>query len=94
MGLTEERIREQHRYIDELNEKLKPFKIFKSIECDILGDGALDYSNNVLSTFDLVIRFGAFEFEDDGRKSNDAVTERHSQPIHYNSGSYDGPVIA
>ncbi|WP_205510638.1 helix-hairpin-helix domain-containing protein [Longitalea arenae] len=54
-GLTEERIREQHRYIDELNEKLKPFKIFKSIECDILGDGALDYSNNVLSTFDLVI---------------------------------------
>ena len=54
-GLTEERIREQHRYIDELNEKLQPFKIFKSIECDILGDGALDYSNNVLSTFDLVI---------------------------------------
>jgi DNA polymerase (family 10) len=54
-GLTEERIREQHRYIDELNEKLKPFKIFKSIECDILGDGALDYSDNVLSTFDLVI---------------------------------------
>jgi DNA polymerase (family 10) len=54
-GLTEERIREQHRYIDELNEQFKPFKIFKSIECDILGDGALDYSNNVLSTFDLVI---------------------------------------
>lgn len=54
-GLTEERIREQHHYIDELNEKLKPFKIFKSIECDILGDGALDYSNNVLATFDLVI---------------------------------------
>lgn len=54
-GLSEERIREQHRYIDELNSKLAPFRIFKSIECDILGDGALDYSNNVLSTFDLVI---------------------------------------
>lgn len=54
-GLSEERIREQHIHIDELNEKLKPFKIFKSIECDILNDGALDYSNNVLSTFDLVI---------------------------------------
>lgn len=54
-GLTEERIKEQHRYVDELNDKLKPFKIFKSIECDILNDGALDYSNNVLSTFDLVI---------------------------------------
>lgn len=54
-GLTEERIREQHRQIDMLNEQYKPFKIFKSIECDILGDGSMDYSNNILSTFDLVI---------------------------------------
>ena len=54
-GLTIERIKEQHRYIDELNAKLKPFKIFKSIECDILNDGSLDYSNDILATFDLVI---------------------------------------
>jgi DNA polymerase (family 10) len=54
-GLQEDRIREQHRYIDELNEKLKPFRIFKSIECDILNDGGLDYSPSILSTFDLVI---------------------------------------
>src|SRR6188768_162578 len=54
-GLSEERIREQHRQVDQLNEQYKPFKIFKSIECDILGDGSMDYSNNILSTFDLVI---------------------------------------
>jgi len=54
-GLSEERIREQHRQIDLLNEQYKPFKIFKSIESDILGDGSMDYSNNILSTFDLVI---------------------------------------
>lgn len=54
-GLSEERIREQHRYIDELNQQLAPFKIFKSIECDILNDGNLDYSDSILSTFDLVI---------------------------------------
>jgi DNA polymerase (family X) len=54
-GLNEERIKEQHRYIDELNTKLAPFKIFKSIECDILNDGSLDYTDNILSTFDLVI---------------------------------------
>ncbi|MEP7279657.1 MAG: helix-hairpin-helix domain-containing protein [Bacteroidota bacterium] len=54
-GLREERIREQHRYVDELNEKHKPFRIFKSIECDILNDGSLDYTSNILSTFDLVI---------------------------------------
>ena len=54
-GLTEDRIKAQHAQIDELNEKLKPFRIFKSIECDILSDGSLDYTNNILSTFDLVI---------------------------------------
>ena len=54
-GLTVERIKEQHHYVDELNNKLKPFKIFKSIECDILNDGSLDYSNDILATFDLVI---------------------------------------
>ena len=54
-GLSEEKIKEQHRYIDELNNQLASFKIFRSIECDILGDGSMDYPNNVLSTFDLVI---------------------------------------
>jgi DNA polymerase (family 10) len=54
-GLTVERLIAQHAEIDELNRKLAPFVIFKSIESDILGDGALDYSNDILSTFDLVI---------------------------------------
>ncbi len=54
-GLSEEKIREQHELVDELNEKVTPFKIFKSIESDILNDGSLDYSDNILSTFDLVI---------------------------------------
>ncbi len=54
-GLTEERIRAQHEQINTLNSKLKDFKIFKSIESDILYDGSLDYSNAVLATFDIVI---------------------------------------
>ncbi len=54
-GLDENRIREQHLYIDELNRQIAPFKIFKSIESDILNDGNLDYSDAILSTFDLVI---------------------------------------
>lgn len=54
-GLNEEQIKAQHDLVNELNNKLKPFKIFKSIESDILNDGSLDYSNDVLSTFDLVI---------------------------------------
>lgn len=54
-GLTPERIAAQHIEIDVLNIKLAPFKIFKSIEADILNDGQLDYSDNVLAQFDLVI---------------------------------------
>jgi DNA polymerase (family 10) len=54
-GLTEERIISQHEEIDELNKKLYPFKIFNSIESDILTDGSLDYSNEVLNSFDIVI---------------------------------------
>ena len=54
-GLSEEKIVAQQVYIDELNTRFHPFRIFKGIECDILFDGSLDYSNTVLSTFDLVI---------------------------------------
>ena len=54
-GLQEERIKQQHLQIDELNKKLAPFRIFKSIESDILSDGSLDYSESVLKSFDLVI---------------------------------------
>jgi DNA polymerase (family X) len=54
-GLKEDKLKEQHAYVDELNKKLLPFRIFKSIESDILNDGSLDYSTPVLKTFDLVI---------------------------------------
>ena len=54
-GLNEAQISAQHELVDQLNEKLSPFKIFKSIESDILNDGNLDYSDSILSTFDLVI---------------------------------------
>lgn len=54
-GLSVERIEAQHKYIDELNSKLNGFRIFKSIEADILGDGSLDYDDETLATFDLVI---------------------------------------
>ncbi len=54
-GLQEDRIRAQHKEIDLLNKKLAPFVIFKSIESDILNDGSLDYPDEILDLFDLVI---------------------------------------
>ena len=54
-GLTEEKLRAQHDEIDGLNSKLKNFYIFKGIECEILSDGSLDYSDEILAEFDFVI---------------------------------------
>lgn len=54
-GLQEDRIIAQHKEIDLLNKKLAPFVIFKSIESDILNDGSLDYPDEILALFDVVI---------------------------------------
>jgi DNA polymerase (family 10) len=55
-GLKVEEVREQQREVDELNRRLGPsFRVFKGIESDILADGSLDYPNDVLKSFDLVI---------------------------------------
>ena len=54
-GLSVERVRQQHHEIDQLNAELAPFRIFKGIESDILGDGSLDYPSDVLASFDFVV---------------------------------------
>ncbi len=54
-GLSIERVAEQHKEIEALNKKLAPFRILKGIESDILTDGSLDYPDDILDTFDLVV---------------------------------------
>lgn len=54
-GLQVERVYAQMEEIDQLNAELAPFKVFKSIESDILNDGSLDYEEEVLGSFDFVI---------------------------------------
>ncbi len=58
-GLSEDQVFSQQKEVDELNQKFAAeglkFTIFKGIESDILGDGSLDYADDVLSTFDYVV---------------------------------------
>lgn len=54
-GLTEDRVIAQHAEIDLLNRDFDDFKIFKGIESDILFDGSLDYSDEILSSFDFIV---------------------------------------
>lgn len=54
-GLSIENIKKQHEEIDRLNSIYKPFQILKGIECDIKSDGSLDYPDEILDSFDVVI---------------------------------------
>ncbi len=54
-GLDEKRLLAQIKLIDELNGRLKNFTILKGIEVDILRNGALDLSNDVLKELDLCV---------------------------------------
>ena len=55
-GLSIDRVREQWEAIDALNRRYNgTFRVFKGTECDILGDGALDYPDELLDGFDYVV---------------------------------------
>jgi DNA polymerase (family 10) len=77
-GLTPERVRQQQAEIDSINKRLKKFKIFKGTECDILADGRLDYSDDVLATFDYVVASVHSHF----KQSREEMTARILRAIH------------
>ncbi len=54
-GLDEARLAQQSKEIDRLNRKWSDFRILKGLECDILPDGDLDLSPEVLGKLDFVI---------------------------------------
>ena len=59
-GLSPERVAQQQEEIRRLNAAFAsdggpPFRILSGIESDILVDGSLDYADNVLETFDLIV---------------------------------------
>ena len=72
-GLTVDRLRKQGDEIRALNEELlhdggPPFRILHGSEVDIMGDGSLDFPDDVLAELDLVVasvhtRFGMSERE-------------------------------
>src|SRR5207248_9875664 len=53
-GLAADDVRRQGEEIAAANELLAPFRILRGIECDILPDGRLDLSDEVLAELDWV----------------------------------------
>jgi DNA polymerase (family 10) len=54
-GLSPERVEEQRAVIESLNHDLAPFRILHGTEMEIRADGALDYPDDLLATFDVVL---------------------------------------
>lgn len=55
-GLNEDALKRQREEVESLREEYKGrIRIFHGIECDILRDGALDFSDEVLATLDFVV---------------------------------------
>jgi DNA polymerase (family X) len=62
-GVSVEDLWKQIRFIDKLNPRLNGIRVLKSAEVDILGDGALDYPDDLLQELDYTVcsvhsRFG------------------------------------
>jgi len=71
-GLDEEGLARQMDEIDALNEDLEGFRLLKGIEVDILEDGSLDLSDDILSRLDVVVAAVHSQFG----LSRDKQTER------------------
>ncbi len=54
-GLSPDRLREQLRVVEVLNESLAPFRVLTGIEVDINEDGSLDQEPELLAQLDLVV---------------------------------------
>jgi putative hydrolase len=54
-GLSPDRLREQLRIVEKLNEEFAPFRILTGIEVDILEDGGLDQEPELLERLDVVV---------------------------------------
>jgi DNA polymerase (family 10) len=80
-GLKVEEVAAQQRAIERLNKRYgAQFHVFKGIESDILGDGSLDYPEEVLASFDLVIASIHSKFRMSREEQTDRIIKAVENP--------------
>jgi DNA polymerase (family 10) len=80
-GLSVAQITAQHKAIDRLNKSFGAnFQVFKGIEADILADGSLDYSGQVLSRFDFVVASVHSRFRLDPKEQTRRIVNAVANP--------------
>jgi DNA polymerase (family 10) len=82
-GLNEERLREQGKEIDAINEELDGFTVLKGIECDIKADGSMDLSDSSLVDLDFVVASIHSGFKNDEETlTNRMISAIHNEYVH------------
>src|SRR5688500_6067141 len=79
-GLKLDRLKRQWEEIDETQEQVK-IKLLKGTESDILSDGSLDYPDDVLERFDVVIASIHSRYKMDAEKMTKCLITAMRQPL-------------
>jgi len=79
-GLKLDRLKRQWDEIDETQEQVK-IKLLKGTESDILADGRLDYPDQILERFDVVIASIHSRYKMDSEKMTKCLVTAMQQPI-------------
>jgi len=80
-GLDEQRVLEQIRRIDEINQTVSDFQVLKGIEVDIKSDGNLDLSDSILQKLDLVIAAIHSGFKQEKKQLMERLTKAMRNPF-------------
>lgn len=92
-GMTEDEVMIQMAEIDKLNQGYDNFRIFKSIECDILNDGSMDYGDDFLSEFEIVIASVHSNLKMDATKANARLAKAIENPRTHILGHPTGRLL-
>jgi len=86
-GLSEEEVKKRNYEIDKINEKLGKKFLLKVMEVDILPDGSLDYSEDILKDLDIVIAAIHTRFnQDNTERLLKAIENKYVNIIAHPSG--------
>ncbi|MBK7007306.1 MAG: DNA polymerase/3'-5' exonuclease PolX [Saprospiraceae bacterium] len=92
-GLSENKVYEQWLEIDQLNGKNVDFTIVKGIESDILNDGRLDYQDDILRGFEIVIASIHSNLRMDKEKATDRLIKAIENPHTHILGHPTGRLL-
>jgi DNA polymerase (family 10) len=80
-GLKPDEVKAQQQQIEKLNKKLgAKFRVFKGIESDILPDGSLDYPDDILNSFDLIVASVHSQFRMNKSDQTERIIKAVSNP--------------